>query len=340
MKYKFSYIFNSLLFLIIGLSSCEENKFDIDLNGQTADVNWLHLETDFTGLVTHSDFDSYNDSLLKVYGNFYRLYTGRVMKFGNISTPVFKERAVRFLVHKDIHQLYRTVDSNFHDISPIKTDVEKAFCYYQYYFPDKEIPVVVSMVTGISNNIVVTDSVLGVGLDLYLGDSNRIYQLAGIPEYIRKKSTPDYMVYDMLRGWVLSEFEPENKKDDVLSQIVNYGKSIYLMDALFPFAPDHYKIGFTADEIKWCKENESTIWAKMIEEQQLYSTDVNVIRALTGPGPFSPGFPKESPAQIGYWMGWQIVRKYMDEHPETTIKELMKIEDAQSLLRHSKYKPR
>ncbi len=148
------------------------------------------------------------------------------------------------------------------------------------------------------------------------------------------------MVYDMLRGWILSEFEPENKKDEVLTQIVNFGKSMYFMDALFPFAPDHYKIGFTADEIQWCKENETTVWTKMIEEQQLYSTDVNVIRALTGPGPFSPGFPKESPAQIGYWMGWQIVKKYMDEHPKTTIEELMKMEDAQSLLRQSKYKPR
>jgi hypothetical protein len=312
----------------------------VDITGRHVKVNWLRLERDFTGLATKPSFSSYNDSLLKVYGSFYHLYSGRIMNFGNVTAPVFEDRAMRFLLHKDIHQLYRTVDSNFHEIDPIRTKIEKAFTYYNYYYPEKQTPIIVSMVTGISNNVVVTDSVLGVGLDLYLGDSNQIYQLAGIPEYIRKKASPDYMVYDMLRGWVLSEFEPEDKKDDVLSQIINYGKSMYFMDAIFPFAEDHYKIGFTAEEIKWCRENETTIWAKMIEQQQLYSTDAHVIRALTGPGPFSPGFPKESPAQIGYWMGWQIVRKYMNEHPKTTIKELMKIEDAQTLLRQSKYKPR
>jgi hypothetical protein len=262
------------------------------------------------------------------------------MHFGDVTGPNYEQKAMNFLLHKDIHQLFMTVDSTFHDVSVFKEDINTAFNYYAYHFPEKSVPVVVSMVTGIANNIVVTDSVLGVGLDLYLGDSNKLYALAGFPEYVRRKATPEYMVYDMMRGWVLSEFEPKDKKDDVLSQIVNYGKSIYVMDALFPFAEDYLKIGFTNDEIKWCKQSEVTIWAKLIEEQILYSTDVRVIRSLTGPGPFTPGYPKESPAQLGYWVGWQIVRKYMDANPEVTINELMQMEDAQVLLRKSKYKPR
>ena len=112
------------------------------------------------------------------------------------------------------------------------------------------------------------------------------------------------------------------------------------MDALFPFAEDHFKIGFTAKEIEWCKDNETMIWARIIEEKALYSSDMNVVRGLTGPGPFTQGFPKESPAQIGYWVGWQIVRKFMDENPDVSIEELMTLGDAQSILQKSKYKPR
>lgn len=340
MKYKIRYIFNILLFLILGLSSCDDNKFDVDITNDKVAVEWLHLESDLTGLATKPSFNGYNDSLLSVYGSFYRMYAGRVMNFGNVSSPEYEREVMRFLMHKDIHQLFMMVDSNFNDVTDVKNQVTDAFSYYHHYFPEKEIPVIVSMVTGISNNVVVTDSVLGVGLDMYMGDSNQVYKLAGIPEYIRKKASKEYMAYDMMRGWVLSEFEPSVKKDDLLSQIVNYGKSIYLMEAIFPFANAHYKIGFTESEEKWCEENEPFIWAKMIEDQVMYSTDMRVLRAYTSQGPFSPGFPKESPAQVGYWVGWQIIKKYMDTNPNTTIEELMKIEDAQMLLRKSKYKPR
>lgn len=322
------------------MSSCDENRLDVDISDQDVSINWLRFEHDITGLATKPNFKEYNDSLITEYGSFYRFYSGRVMNFGDVEALDYERKVMGFLLNRSVHQLFKNVDSAFTSIDPYQSKIETAFSFYQYHFPNKPIPSVVSMVAGLNRNIVVTDSVLAVGLDMYLGDSNEIYQLAQIPGFISKKCTPDYMVYDMMRGWVLSEFEPEDKKDDVLSQIINYGKSIYVMDALFPHAPDHYKIGFMEEEIQWCEENEVTIWSKIIEEQQLYSTDLHVIRALTGPGPFSAGFPRESPAQIGYWVGWQIIRSYMDENPNVTIEELMKIEDAQTLLRHSKYKPR
>jgi hypothetical protein len=340
MNNKISIIFHSLLFLILGLSSCDQNKFDVDTSNQEVDVEWLRFEHDFTGLATTHNFNEYNDSLIQVYGSFYMFYSGRVMNFGSVKAARYERNISGFLRDRSVHQLFRTVDSTFKEITPYQIAIEKAFTYYNYHFPNKKTPVIVSMVAGLNRNIVVTDSVLGVGLDMYLGDSNEIYGLAQLPEFISKKCTPEYMVYDMMRGWLLSEFEPTDKKDVVLSQIVNYGKSIYLMDAMFPNAPDHLKIGFMADEIKWCKENEVTIWAKIIEEQILYSSDLHVIRSLTGPGPFSAGFPRESPAQIGYWVGWQIIRSYMKENPKVTLEELIKMEDSQTILRHSKYKPR
>lgn len=340
MNNKLAIIFYSFLWLALGLSSCDSNQFDVDLSNQNQEMEWLRFDHDITGLATQPNFQDYNDSLLFIYGSFYRFYNGRVMNFGDVEAPNYERKVMGFLMDKNVHRLFQEVDSIYTYIAPYHEEIETAFKYYQYYFPNRKPPVIVSMVAGLNRNIVVTDSVLAVGLDMYMGDSNQIYSLAQLPEYISNKCTSEYMVYDMMRGWLLSEFEPKNKKDDVLSQIVHYGKSIYAMDAMFPFASDHLKIGFLPDQITWCNENESTVWAKLIEEQALYSTDLHVIRSLTGPGPFSAGFPRESPAQIGYWVGWQIVRKYMDENPNITLEQLMQNEDAQSILRDSKYKPR
>jgi hypothetical protein len=56
-------------------------------------------------------------------------------------------------------------------------------------------------------------------------------------------------------------------------------------------------------------------------------------------GPTTSGFPTESPGKIGAWIGWQIVNKFMDKHPEVTLDSLLKINDAVKVLEGSSYKP-
>ncbi len=46
----------------------------------------------------------------------------------------------------------------------------------------------------------------------------------------------------------------------------------------------------------------------------LFSVNNSDIVKYIGEGPFTTDFNKESPARTGAWIGWQIVRKYMDEN--------------------------
>ena len=50
--------------------------------------------------------------------------------------------------------------------------------------------------------------------------------------------------------------------------------------------------------------------------------------------------PSNSPGKVGAWLGWQIVKAYMKENPNTTLKELIAIKDGQKILTGSKYKPK
>ena len=47
----------------------------------------------------------------------------------------------------------------------------------------------------------------------------------------------------------------------------------------------------------------------------------------------------ESPGRIGQWMGWQIVRSFMENNPKVTVQQLIKM-DANSIFEQSKYKPK
>ena len=61
---------------------------------------------------------------------------------------------------------------------------------------------------------------------------------------------------------------------------------------------------------------------------------------FTSEGPFTTALSKQSAPRIGYWVGWRIVKQYMQENPDVTLEQLMKETDAQELLKKSKYIPK
>jgi uncharacterized protein YjaZ len=56
-------------------------------------------------------------------------------------------------------------------------------------------------------------------------------------------------------------------------------------------------------------------------------------------GPFTSGFADQSPARLGAYMGWMIVRAYMQEADGVTLRQLMENTDARQILKVSKFKP-
>ena len=72
----------------------------------------------------------------------------------------------------------------------------------------------------------------------------------------------------------------------------------------------------------------------------LYTTDQAEIIKFTSEGPFTSALSKEAPPRIGHWIGWQLVRQYMNNNPKTSLQNLINEVDAQTILTKSKYKPR
>lgn len=115
------------------------------------------------------------------------------------------------------------------------------------------------------------------------------------------------------------------------------------MDQIMPEQmADTLKIGYTQKQLDWCKVFEADIWAYLIQNNLLYETNFNKIQVFLSEGPFTPGLGENnsSAPKLGVWVGWQIVRKYMEEHPELSLQQLMAETDAQKILTQSKYKPK
>ena len=56
--------------------------------------------------------------------------------------------------------------------------------------------------------------------------------------------------------------------------------------------------------------------------------------------PNSPGMPDQAPGRTANYIGLQIVKAYMKRFPETTIPELLAIQDVQKIMDLSRYKPK
>ncbi len=331
-----SYLFLLPFFLLF--ARCESNRFDVDIKNKDINFEVKRYDKDFFAF-QNENHETVNQKLTAKYGSFHTLYLTNIMALGHPEDPATKKQIAGFVNNSDISLLTDSVHNQFTNFSPFAQQIETGFKYYQHWFPEKHIPEVITFMGAFNYNVAVTDSVLGIGLEYYLGSDFELYKTAGLPFYKIKKMKPEFLAYDAIRGWLLSEFAQAENQDFLLAAIIEYGKALYLMDAVFPHGEDHLKVGFKKEELNWCAQNEHHIWQSMMNSDMLFSKDQNAIKKYTGEAPFTPGMPEDSPGRVGNWVGWQIVRAYAEKHPELSPEEIVSLTDYKNILSKSKYKP-
>jgi gliding motility-associated lipoprotein GldB len=251
-------------------------------------------------------------------------------------------RMYNFISDQNIRELYNLVIRKYPDTTQLQNDLQQAFNRIEVLYPERKMPIVFTYVSGLDVDmpVIYADSVLAISLDLYLGKDVVAYLKAGIPEYKINRFTYDYLMPACMHAVADSLVRKSESDQSLLAQMITAGKVLYFLDVILPDAKDEYKIGYTAEKLKWCSENEGNIWAFLIANQLLYSSDPQVSGKLMVDAPFTSGFVAESPGRLGEWVGWQIVRAYMSENSSVTLRDLMNNEDAQSILKGSKYKPK
>jgi len=232
-------------------------------------------------------------------------------------------------------------NTKYPNLEDIEQQLFHAFKYLKYYFPQIQIPQVYSYVSGLNYEmpVAIIDSVMIIALDMYLGADFEPYKKVGLPVYKIRRMDRPFLVNDCLKEMARIKLIKEPGGNTTLDQMIYHGKLLYYLDAVMPEIHDSIKIGYTENQINWCRKNESSVWAFIIERDLLFATDDYKINKLIQDGPFTSGLPDESPAMLGRWMGWQIVRSYMKKNKSLPISDLFNITDAQQILNESGYKP-
>ena len=238
-----------------------------------------------------------------------------------------------------LRDVYREVQKKYANTGRVEKDLEKFFAYTQYYFPEHKTPRVISLINEVDKTAksIYADSIAIVALDCYLGKDHPFY--GDFPEYERIGFEENQILPDLVNSFSFDKIAPPTNRS-LLALMVYRGKQLYLKDKLIPDFTDGAKIAYTDLQIQWCKENEYQMWSYFVENKILFEANMKNEFRFINDAPFSKFYldiDAESPGRVGQWLGWQIVRSYM-ENNDTSLKEMLAL-DAKTLFDKSKYKP-
>ncbi len=325
------------LFLPAALVSSCGGRLDVDVSGvQVQPVRVKRMEKEmFSGVKMDSAELS---KMKKEFGSLFLSFKDNVLCPSDRPVQDCPAAFTRFVSDADMKTACDDCVRTYPDLAWLEKELTSAEKYFRYHFPQKRLPSFYTLMSGFNYSVMTADTMVAAGLEMYLGEKDRFYEMMQIPMYKRKAMNTANMLPDLVRGWMIKEFPKKDTRSDLLGEMIYQGKILYLLDALIPASPDTIKIAFSQPQLDWCRAHEKDTWGFFIKNKLLYSSEYETIAKYTTEGPFTTGFVKESPARTGVWTGWQIVRAYMNEHKEVSLEALMNA-DAQKILSQSRYKP-
>ena len=311
------------VFILLLLSSCQENdSLNIDVSNIPVQVKILRFDLDFYGQSP--------SKLPEIKQKYPFMFPKRVPD----SIWVKKMQDSLLL------DLKTQVDSVFTDMNSYKQAITDVYKHIKYYFKKFKEPKIITLYSDWNylKKSVYVDTLQLVSLDNFLGTNNRIYK--GIPQYIKQNMNPENIPVAIAKSITETQIAPSKSKT-FLAKMINYGKKLYLIDAYMPVTPDSLKIGYSSEKMQWARDNEEGVWQYFIDRELLYSSEQKLDMRFLNLAPYSKFYTEQdmhSPGYIGRYIGWQIVRSFMQKN-KVSLQKMIRLPE-EEIFKKSKYKPR
>ena len=329
-----------VIYTIVLISGCDQNTQKPEISAVTTELKLQRFEADLFGMDVTQPATAIS-KLKAEYGDFFDLYMFRITSLGTPDSIMMQERIVSFVSDTNFRAVAEDIRKTFGDFEAEKEQLSQAFNYYKYYFPKKSIPTIVTLLSAFSYPIVCDSFNLGIGLDMYLGKDYRYYNTLEppLPNYLRIQMEKENVVIDAMKGWALSDYQIDEASAKVIDMMISEGRIVTFLEYVIPYADNWRRLGFTESQFEWCEKNEKEIWTFFVDNKLLFSADPNILSKYTNDGPTTSAFPKDSPGNIGKYIGWKIVSAYLTKHPKTELQQLMEMKDMMRIYQESGYKP-
>lgn len=277
------------------------------------------------------------NSLVKSYGTFLGAFGTITINNSDFNTASYFSDLKGYFSNPMLFQIYKDALDTFSVVLPYEKELSAANKLIQKHLPGKQLPALGMHISGFKANTIVLSDFISISTDRYLGADYSGYK-DFFEDYQRRQMKPQMISRDFLKAWILTEIATSNKKNDLLSEIINEGKVLYALQLLLPDWSEADLIGYTPQQFEWSKNKEKEIWKTTIEQNYLFSTDYMTISKYLEDAPYTATISTESPGRLGAWVGWQIVKAYA-ENTGVGLDSIIKESNMQHILKQSKYNP-
>lgn len=336
-------IFYFLILFVTIFSACKKqtNKYNVDISNINVKIETKHFEKDLAKF--NVDSSKYYINLYRQkYGDFFKLFNYQIVEMGSSEDVNYGKNLDLFVRYWKTEGMFDVLQKEFPDFDKEQLPkIENAFKYYKYYFPKKNVPKIYTFFSSFGYSVVTLDSVMGLGLDKYLGWHNfNLYDKVGFSMYQKRRMTKEMIPVDLMNSLAKADYPFDNtNSNNFLDNIIYEGKLQYYLNCMLPNTSDTLKWRYTAKQLSWAVKYEKKGWNYIAEKRLLFSTDKNEIRKFVGDGPYTSIFADVSAPRAGAFIGFKIVESYMIKNPKISLKELMEEKDARKILAGAKYNP-
>ena len=260
--------------------------------------------------------ENYSDSASVIFNEKYSdilsIYYSAILK-GN-SDSLDNKSKIEFisqcLNNLEFNKLYNDVQFEFTDLSKEEIAINKGIKIYSEIFNDSFAQYIYSHVSPFGYSVITTDSLISISLDNYMGKDYDGYKGIFYNYQLHKKER-SRIALDIFRGWIYAKY-PNNAKS-LIDGMIYEGAVVYALDYILEGYNANEIIGYDKTKSKWCEANEDKIWNAIIKSNHLYSTENIIYIKYMNEAPYCSALDGNIPAEIGKWIGYKIVSKYIKQ---------------------------
>lgn len=335
MKYFVSIIF--FFTSLLSLHSCVNNHNKVITSfGNEDHLTIMRFDRDLFNYLKSSDAEG-RESLKSKYGDFLHAFGSVVINNPDYNSEDYFPALEKYFSNEMLSQIYSDVQATFYDMSSYEEELTIANQLISQHFEGKQLPQLYMHVSGFKANTIVLQDIISISADKYLGSYYPLYNGFFEP-YQLVQMRAKIVVRDYLKAWLIGEIPTDNKRKDLLSEMLYQGKLLYALSQLLPEWDEADLLGYTTEQMKWAEDNEKNMWKITVQNSRLFSTDYMTIVKYMEEAPYTSTISVESPGRLGAWMGWQIIKKYVG-NTKSDLPALFGETDSQKILKTSKYNP-
>lgn len=269
-------------------------------------------------------------------------YDYRFLFNTDIADPAYFEEIKYFASDTIMQQVYSVVVATYPNLSWLEQELTIAMARANELMPNNQPKNFYTLMTGTFayyDRVMCTDSFMAINIDQYAVKNMKYFNgYFGMPMYIVNLLDSIYLPIDCMSSYAISKIPQTYTEQSMLDLMILNGKILYFLDEVFPNVADSIKIRYTSEQMEWAEENENNVWGYFIQKNLLYEKDYAKIRPFVNEAPNTTVFENSAPRMTDF-IGWKIVRRYMD-NKNISIEELFKNTNSQQILTDSGYKPK